>query len=623
MIPRETLHAVLTLVILVGAIYSFVRERLPADLTALLALLALLATRVLSPAEAFAGFSHPATVSVAAMLVLSAGIERTGALAFVARRVLAPFARFEILFTLAIMLAIGALSAFVNNTAAVAVFIPVVLDACRRSGASPGRILMPMAHAATLGGMCTLIGTSTNLVAHEFARSQGLAGFSMFELGKVGLPMLAAGFVYILAVGRLFLPRNRIDEPPIAASVAPYVAELVVPPDSGWIGRELRARDLRRDFDVELLAVARAGANLPHRDRALRLAPGDALRVSGALEQVLRLTARSGMDLHRPAPDPAGEGPSLANGKTAPAPENGPTRSAGQAAAAPRLPLAEVVVLSTSGLVGRTLKEVRFAARYGAVVLALRRRGEVGDRPSTAPLHPGDVLVVEGEPEKLRALTAMPGFLAIGAPAHPEERPEKLAIALATLVAVVAAVALGVAPIVTAATTGCAILMLTGCLRPREAYRAIDMPIVFLLAGALALGQALEKTGLTAALAGALAGTAGATTPYAVLAGFFFAAVLLSEFMSNSGTVALLAPVAVSCGEQMGMNPMALLATVAFGASAAFAMPIGYQTSLMVYGPGGYRCRDFLRLGIVLDAMLALLALVLVPRYWPLVAPPR
>ena len=204
----ENIKAAMTLLILIGAIYSFVREMVPPDVTALLAILALLLTGVLSPAEAFSGFSHPATVSVAAVLVLSAGIEHTGVLTLAARRIFAPLGKSEWLLTGVIMILIGAMSAFINNTAAVAIFIPVVMEVCRRTGASPGRVLMPMAHAATIGGMCTLIGTSTNLVAHEFALKQGLKGFSMFELGQVGLPMVAVGFAYMLFVGRRFLPRN-------------------------------------------------------------------------------------------------------------------------------------------------------------------------------------------------------------------------------------------------------------------------------------------------------------------------------------------------------------------------------------------------------------------------------
>lgn len=629
----ETLKAVLTLVILAAALYGFVSERLAPDVTALLALLALLLTGVLTPAEAFSGFSHPATISVAAVLVLSAAIERTGALTFLARRLLAPLGQSELLFTVVIMLVISVLSAFVNNTAAVAVFIPVVVEACRRSGASPGRVLMPMSHAATFGGMCTLIGTSTNLVAHEFALSQGLGGFSMFEMGKVGLPMLFAGYAYILVVGRRFLPRNQVGDHLTVESAGHYLAELTVEPGGAWDGRIVRSEHFPRDFDVELIGLVREGQAVETGEAAQSLAAHDSLLVRGPLERVLALAAQQGLELHRPAgltqeafprtADESPDGPATVESTPAAAgdlPATTISKSTAALVAGDKPLLAEVVVLTTSGLIGRTLKDARFAERYDAVVLALRRRGDVRERPSATALHAGDMLVVEGASEALKALADTQGFLVVGTPVHPEERPGKLVITILTLVAVIVSVSLGLLPIVTAATAGCAALMLTGCLRPREAYQAIDLSLVFLLAGSLALGTALDKTGVTDVLAAWLTGLTGVTGPFIVMAGFFFVSVIVSELMSNSGTVALLGPVAISVAAKMGVNPMALLAAVTFGSSAAFAMPIGYQTSLMIYGPGGYRFRDFVKMGIALDLILAVLALLLIPYFWPLAA---
>ena len=607
-----TVKAVVTLLILAAAIYGFVSERLAPDVTALLALLALLLTGVLTPYEAFSGFSHPATISVAAVLVLSAGVERTGALTYIARRLLTPIGNSELTLTIVIMVIISSLSAFVNNTAAVAVFIPVVMEVCRRTAASPSRILMPMSHAATFGGMCTLIGTSTNLVAHEFALSYCLRGFSMFELGKVGLPMLLAGFAYMLFVGRKFLPRTRPDDVLGMQLGERYLAELIVEPDSSWTGKGVSAENLERDFDVDLIGVLRGGQSLPINDPALVLAPYDSLLVRGPLEHVLKLTSQNGLDLHRPE---------MFSGEKEPEEEDAeePSEKPDEKKEEHERPqLAEVVVLTTSGLVGRTLKAARFAERFDAVVLGIRRRGEVNERPSTTPLHAGDMLLVEGHRDALQALAETRGVLVVGTPAHPEERPGKLAITIATLIAVVLVVSLGFLPIVTAATAGCAVLMLTGCLRPNEVYRAIDLSLVFILAGSLALGAALNKTGITTVLADWLAGVSATTGPYLILAGFFVLAVVVSELMSNSGTVALLGPITFSVAAKMGINPMSLLAAITFGASAAFAMPIGYQTSLMIYGPGGYRFKDFIRMGIPLDLILALLALLLIPYFWPL-----
>ena len=598
-----TVKAIVTLLILAATIYGFVSERLAPDVTALLALLTLLLTGVLTPYEAFSGFSHPATISVAAVLVLSAGVERTGALTYIARRLLTPMGNSELTLTIVIMVIISSISAFVNNTAAVAVFIPVVIEVCRRTNASPSRVLMPMSHAATFGGMCTLIGTSTNLVAHEFARSNGLRGFSMFELGKVGFPMLIAGFVYMLFVGRRFLPRTQPGDVLAMQLGERYLAELIVEPDSAWVGREVNVEHFERDFDVDLIGLLRAGQALSLHEARLVLAPYDSLLVRGPLEHVLKLTSHHGLELQRPRIFARDEN---ANGKQ----EEADTRSQ----------LAEVVVLTTSGLVGSTLKAARFAERYDAVVLGLRRRGEINERPSVTPLLAGDMLLVEGTHAALQALAQTKGFLVVGTPSRPEQRPGKLVITIITLIAVVLVVSLGFLPIVTAATAGCAVLMLTGCLRPSEAYRAIDLSLVFILAGSLALGLALNKTGITLMLAGWLSGVSVTTGPYLILAGFFLLAVMISELMSNSGTVALLGPITMSVAAEMGINPMSLLAAITFGASAAFAMPIGYQTSLMIYGPGGYRFRDFILMGIPLDLILSVLALLLIPYFWPLSA---
>jgi di/tricarboxylate transporter len=630
-IATSTLKIVVTLIILAAALYGFIREKYPPDVTALLALLALLITGVLTPSEAFAGFSHPATVSVAAVLVLAAGIERTGALTFVARRLLQPLGKSELLLTVTVMAMIGALSAFVANTAAVAIFIPVVLEVCRHTGISPGRVLMPMSHAATFGGMCTLIGTSTNLVAHEFARNHGLPGFSMFELGKVGLPMLIAGFLYILLVGRLFLPRTKHVEEVALEHAKDYLSELIVLPGSPWIDREVSRERLRHDFEVEMIELVRQGQSIDLSDGVNTYQVGDSLRVLGSLEHLLQLGAQKGLELHRPDTRPESQPEPEMVSEIHPSSPGDPTGPAEGAAAEPppinvltqpeQLPLAEVVVLPGSPLIGRTLKEARFAEHYDAVVLALRRRAVLRDRPSTTPIRAGDLLVVEGESAALQALAETHSFLVVGVRFHPQLRPGKLGITILTLAAVVAVVSFGLASIVTAATAGCAVLMLTGCLRPREAYQAIDLSIIFLLAGALALGAALDKTGVTEAVARGLAGLQGVTGPFVMVLGFFVVALVVSELMSNSGTVALLAPVAVSSAAQMGINPMALLAAVTFGSSAAFSMPIGYQTSLMIYGPGGYRFRDYVRMGIPLDLLLAALALWLIPKFWPLTSP--
>ncbi|HVS08819.1 MAG TPA: SLC13 family permease [Planctomycetota bacterium] len=598
------LPPVLALLILAGAVYGWVSERLPTDVTALLALVALLLTGVLTPEETFAGFSHPATLSVAAVLVLSAGLERTGVIGFIARRLLAPVGKSEFLLTLCLMAAIGTMSAFVNNTAAVAVFIPVVLEVCRRTGARPGRVMMPMAYAATLGGLCTLIGTSTNVVGHEFAVREGLAGFRMFDFAAVGLPMALAGSAYILLVGRWFLPAGPASSDDGVSRAWGYRTTVEVLADSPWIGRRAIPQRLRRAHDVELLALMRDG-----RRRSLtgwtRFREGDYVELSGTTERLLALENLKGVRLVRPA---------------APVPAQS---EAGGGDSGEALDRREVVVLPGSPLVGRTIRDAVVAEPHGTVVLALHRPGEdLLDPSGTVHVRPGDVLVVEGGRKALAAFAREPGVLVIGAPEPAGERTHKLGIALVVLVAVVISVAIGLASILVAATAGCAVLILMRCLRPREAYQAIDLALVFLLAGSLALGTALEKTGVTAFIGTQLGELGGDLGPHFVLGAFFIGAMLVSELMSNSGTVLLLGPVALTTAQQLGLNPMALLAGVIFGASAAFAMPVGYQTSLMILVPGGYRVRDFVRMGVPLDLLLAVIAIWLIPQTWPLVLPP-
>ena len=609
-LTAQNLKMAATMIILLAAIYSFVKEKIPADLTALLAVLGLLLTGVLTPGEAFAGFSHPATVAVAAVLILSAAVEKTGALSFLARRVLLPLGHSEILLTGAVMLVIGALSAFVNNTAAVAVFIPIVLDVCRRTNISPGRVLMPMSHAATIGGMCTLVGTSTNLVAHEYARANGLAGFSMFELGKIGLPMIVVGYAYMLFVGRLFLPKNESTELTATDKTEDYLAEFIVAEDSPWTNRNIDAKKLADDFDIELTEVFRADAELKSTETEVNYAASDSLRVRGTLDNIFKFWSGGGLVFYRP-------GVQILNGEDnlleAAASEDKTRRTFKDGGK-----LAEVVVLQPSGLIGRTLKDTRFAERYDAVVLALRRRGAARGRPSTTPLRAGDVLVVEGASEALRALADSQSFLVIGDVPRPEQASGKVLITLLTLLGVMTLVVSGFVPIVTAAVAGCAVLVLTKCLRLRELYSAINLSIVFLLAGSLALGAALDKSGITQIIADGLSHLHGAASPFVIVAVFLFAAIIISEFMSNSGTVPLLAPIAISVAAKTGLEPMALIAAITFGSTAAFAMPIGYQTSLMIYGVGGYRVKDFVRMGIVLDILLAILALILIPYFWQL-----
>ncbi len=653
------LHVGIVLATLIGAIYAFVREKFSPDVTALLVLLVLVISGVLTPAEGFGGFSHPATISVAAVLVLSASLERTGVFAILARRVLAHLGRSETLFCAVLMLAVGTISAFINNTAAVAVFLPIVLETCKRTGARPGRLLLPLSYASMFGGMCTLIGTSTNIVVHEYARSVGLPGFTMFELARIGLPLSLLGFVYLLVVGRWLLPRGGNGAAATGHyGLDEYVVDVYIEPVSSWVGTRLDPVRFQRDHDLELLGIWRADAPLRRTAPFPKLVAGDRLRVHGHLRQVMALGRRPGLRLAQseagapeataPALAPAATAGSLAGADTGAAPDacgragggsDAPsvvhhasseatatsvmevptTTTAAAPGAANDDVLAEVVLLPANPAVGHALETVRLRGLYGATILGMRRAGRApGALPAGEILRAGDALLLQLPQARLQALAHHPTVLVTSATPKPEAQTGRLIVSLVTLVAVVFVAAVGLLPIVTAASAGCLLLMTTGAIKPRQAYESINWQIIFMLAGVLALGTAIEKTGIASIFSLGLSRVGEGFDPRVALSLVYLLAAVMTEFMSNSATAALLVPVALATATQLGCNPQPFLVAVTIAASASFAIPVGYQTYLMVFGPGGYRFGHFVRVGLPLDILFWLGATFLIPLLWPL-----
>lgn len=594
-------HVGIVLVTMAGAIYAFAREKFSPDVTALLILLVLVITGVLTPAEGFSGFSHPATISVAAVLVLSASLERAGAFDLLARRVLSHIGHSELLFSIVLMVTVGALSAFINNTAAVAIFLPIALETCRRTGARPGRLLLPMSFAAMFGGLSTLIGTSTNIVVHEYARSEGLAGFSMFEFARLGLPLFGLGLVYLSLVGRWLLPHGatpEADEESYGASR--YAVDVFIDNDSSWIGKQIDPAGFHRDTDLDLVGIWRAHAALRRTAPWPKLMAGDRLRVHGSVKQVMALLERDGLRVaeHTPAAhhalsttDPAGESSDI---------------------------LAEVVLMPSSPAVGHALETARFRGVYAASILGMRRAGRRSAAlPAGEVLHAGDALLLQMTPSQLAALREDPAVLVMGATPKPESRSGRMAISVAILAGVVLTAAIGLLPIVTAASAGCILLMMTGTLRPREAYDSINWQVIFMLAGVLALGTAMQKTGIAPVLAQGLTWLSQATGPGVAVSALFVLAAVLTQFMSNNASAALLVPVALDTAVLLGVRPEPFLVAVTFAASTAFATPVGYQTNLMVFGPGGYRFSDFARVGLPLSLLFWVVASFAIPYFWP------
>lgn len=599
------IEIILVLLITAGAVYLFVTEKFRADLVALMVLGTLVVVglfqhlvrwirpeRWITPEEGISGFSNPATITVAAMFVLSAGLQKTGAVAWAAR-LLKPLVAFPTLLLLAMMLAVGAVSAFINNTAAVAVFLPLALAACAGGKVSASKLLIPLSFASQFGGVCTLIGTSTNLLVSSISERAGRGAFSMFEFAPLGVVMLGAGTVYLLLFGRWLLPDRRGAQLTENYQLGDYITELRVLPGSRLAGQTVAASGFGQKEDVTVLEILRDGRTL--------FAPlhevvqvGDVLLVRGGARELLDAKSAWKLDIE---PEFQLKDATLE---------------------AKDLQLAEVLVSPRSNLIDRTLAEVDFRRRYEAIVLAIQARQQtVRAKLNQVRLSFGDALLLLGPKEELARLRGDPNFLVLEQVEETSLRRKRIPIAVGVIASVVALAAFNVMPILVSAIFGCIALVVTRCLTLEEAYAAIDWKVIFLLAGVLPLGLAMEKSGAAQLLGQSALGLAGAFGPVVVLAILYLLTAVLTEFMSNNATAVLMSPIAISTAATLGVDAKPLLMAVCFAASTSFATPVGYQTNTMVYHPGGYRYTDFMRVGIPLNIVFWALAVYFIPKFWP------
>jgi di/tricarboxylate transporter len=600
-----TVEVGLVLLITVGAVSLFVTEKFRADLVALMVVGALVVVglfqhlvtwmrpeRWITPEQGISGFSNPATITVAAMFVLSAGLQKTGAVAFAAR-LLKRLTEHPTGLLLTLVLSVGVVSAFINNTAAVAVFLPLTLAACASGKVSPSKLLIPLSFAAQFGGVCTLIGTSTNLLVSSISERAGRGAFTMFEFMPLGLVMLGAGTVYLVVFSRWLLPNRRGAQLTEDYQLGDYITELRVLPSSRLVGQTVAASQFGRREELTVLELLRAGQR--------RFAPlnepvqaDDVLLVRGGARELMDAKVAWKLELE---------------------PE---FKLKDEALEAQDLRLAEVLIASRSDLTGRTLAEMDFRRRYNAIVLAIQaRQHTIREKLNQVRLRFGDALLVLGPREELARLRADPNFLVLEQVEEPALRRRKIPVAVAIIAAVVALAAFSVMPILVSSILGCIALVVSRCLTLEEAYGAIDWKVIFLLAGVLPLGLALEKSGAAQLLAESTLGLVGGLGPVAVLAALYLLTAVLTEFMSNGATAVLMSPVALSTAAALEVDAKPLLMAVCFAASANFATPVGYQTNMMVYHPGGYRYTDFARVGVPLDFLFWVLAVCLIPRFWP------
>ena len=587
----------ITLAILAGAIVLFVSGWLAPEVTGLLAAGLLIATGVLKPGEAVEGFGSPALVTLMGLFALSAGLFRSGGLDRL-RAAIGSDAIRSPKRMIALMVAVVApVSAFVPNTPIVETLLPVVEGWCRRRGVSPSKVLLPLSFATVLGGTLTLLGSSVNLLASDVSEKLGYGAFHLFSFSAIGLGVWLVGGVVMVLLADRSLPDRGLDDDNLVASLSSggYLTEVQIPPGSELIGQSLHATRLQRRFDVDVLELHRDQERFlpPLADRTLVL--GDRLLLRCSREDLLRLQQEDTVVL-APTPDAAYQADQQNNQR-----------------------IVEVLLPSGSTLAGDCLRDLRFRQRYNCTVLALRRGNDlVRERIGRVVLRDGDVLLLQGPKDAIRGMQANNDLVVLEQLEKdlPTVSRKRISLSIAALVILLPTFQL--IPLVAAVLLGTVAMVATGCLRPGELQRAIRLDVILLLGSLASFSVALEKTGLAAAMAQGLIASLRNWPIYWALAAVFLFTTILTEVMSNAATVAMVIPIAGQLALGLGHPPMAFIYAVLFGASQCFLSPVGYQTNLMVFGPGRYRFLDIARYGFPLTCTMTVVVPWLICRWFGL-----
>ncbi len=591
----------------------FASDKVRLDLVAIGVVLALMLGGILTPREAVAGFGDPVVLLIAGLFVVGEGLFRTGVAQQVGLQLTRAAGSGETRLLVLLMITVAVLSAFMSSTGTVAIMIPVVLSLAARGDLSPSRLLLPVSIASLIGGMLTLIGTPPNLVVSEELKRAGLEPFNFFAFTPIGLAVLAVGIGFMVVVGTRLLPRRetaaRAPRPRKTLrdlaeeyGLAGQLHRLAIPEGSALGGRTIAEAQLRTRFGVTVVGIVRQGRIAAPVMPALidsRLEAGDTLITVAPEEAVARLAEAEGLE--RPAWHDAAEAQDLARD----------------------LGVAEVLVAPESPLVGGTLKHHRFRERYGVSVLAARRGGRpLPLVPGETMLGFGDTLLVGGGWEQIRVLDrARDELIVLALPRELEGVAPARAlapVALAVVVGMLGLMTFEVLPAVTAVLLAATAMVVTGCVRMDEAYRSINWQSLVLIAGMLPMATALEQTGGMALIVDGLIGALGPYGPLVLMAGLFVITSVFSQFISNTATTVLLAPIAIGAAQGLGVSPYALAMTVAIAASTAFATPVASPVNTLVLGPGHYRFTDFVRIGVPLQALAMVVTLLAVPLLFPL-----
>ena len=590
-----TLDMIIVLIVLCGAIVLFMMDKVPVDLTAMIIMAALLLTGIITPEEGISGFSNTATVTVGAMFVLSAALFQTGALNFVGGFLTKALSKNFWTGMLLLMLIVAVISAFINVTAVVALFMPVLIGLSKDINISPSKLLIPLSFSALFGGVGTLIGTSTNILVSSIAYKHGMPSFGMFEMTPFGIIVLAVGLIYMLAIGIRLLPNRKSTTELIKKyEMGDYITEIILLHNAESVDKQIQESSLVNDLDIDIIEIRRADNYRFFPSPVTILKGNDILKVRCDIDKLKELQQQEGISIR---PDKRLEDKDLNLSEAT---------------------LVEAVVTHNSRLRGRTIKGINFRETYGATVLAIKQRGQLmHEKLGRTRIRSGDVLLIEVKKDWLLRLKQNQDFIIVSEAAKSEVKKGKLLTALLIMTGVVSTAAFGIFPIVQSAVIGSVLMVLTKCISLDEAYKAINWKVIFLLAGVLTLGLALEKSGGASFVSSILVKLVGGLGNTALISAFFLLTLLLTNFMSNNATAALLAPIAILTAQSLGVNPRPFLMAVTFAASLSFMTPVGYQTNTMVMGPGNYKFKDYLKVGAPLDLILWILATLLIPVFYP------
>ena len=582
------------LVLLFVALVLFAIERIPIEIVSIVLVMALIITQTLTVGEAFAGFGNDIVITIAGLFVLTGGLARTGVVDIVGRRLHRFAGDSEFRITALIMMAAAVSAAVMKNTTTTAMFLPVVLGIAARRNISPSKVLIPLAFGAILGGTCTLIGTSTNLAVSGALPRYGMAPFSMFELTNVGVPIVAAGMVYMLLIGLRLLPRRKSPKSLTEQyHIRQYATEVIVLNDSPLIGKTLAEARIGDELDLTLLGILRGAENriAPHPHE--RIKADDLLLVQGRAEDILRVKSEAGIEIK---PDFELSDAHLEGSD---------------------VELFEAMVPKGSEFIGRTLKRLQFRERYELVVLALNRHGvNLLSKLSKVRIRFGDVLLIQGKRDYVESVASDGQLLLLEEISERQVRPAKRRWALAAFAVFLFFSITHLVPLPVAVLLGVLILLASRAVRTNEMYEMIEWRLIILIACMISFGVAMEKTGADQYLATQIINVTGQYGPLAVLAGFFIMTVALTQPMSNQAAALVMLPIAVKSAMALGLNPRTFAVAVTYAASCSFLTPLE-PACVLVYTPGRYRFFDFVKVGSILTVLVFVIVLWLVPIFWP------